>query len=177
MVQALNNIGLRMVMDVVYNHTNASGQSDKSVLDRTVPGYYHRLDANGSVEHSTCCENTAPEHAMMGKLVVDSVVTWAKYYKVDGFRFDIMGHHPKANLLAVAPRTRRPHARKGRRGRQVDLPLRRGLELRRGRERRAVRAGDAGEHGRYGHRHVQRPPARRGTRRRPVRRSSSSRAS
>ena len=101
MVQSLNNIGLRTVMDVVYNHTNASGQSDKSVLDRTVPGYYHRLDANGSVEHSTCCENTAPEHAMMGKLVVDSVVTWAKYYKVDGFRFDIMGHHPKANLLAV----------------------------------------------------------------------------
>src|SRR5215211_6167866 len=101
MVQALNNIGLRAVMDVVYNHTNASGQGDKSVLDRVVPGYYHRLDGNGSVEHSTCCENTAPEHAMMGKLVADSVVTWAKYYKVDGFRFDIMGHHPKANLLAV----------------------------------------------------------------------------
>jgi len=101
MVQALNNIGLRAVMDVVYNHTNASGQGDKSVLDRVVPGYYHRLDGNGSVEHSTCCENTAPEHAMMAKLVADSVVTWAKYYKVDGFRFDIMGHHPKANLLAV----------------------------------------------------------------------------
>jgi pullulanase len=101
MVQALNNVGLRTVMDVVYNHTNASGQGAKSVLDRIVPGYYHRLDANGSVEHSTCCENTAPEHAMMGKLVVDSVVTWAKYYKVDGFRFDIMGHHPKANMLAI----------------------------------------------------------------------------
>ena len=101
MVQGLNNAGLRTVMDVVYNHTNSAGQGDKSVLDRIVPGYYHRLDANGSVEHSTCCENTAPEHAMMGKLVVDSVVTWAKYYKVDGFRFDIMGHHPKANILAV----------------------------------------------------------------------------
>ena len=101
MVQSLNNIGLRIVMDVVYNHTNAAGQSDKSVLDRIVPGYYHRLDANGSIEHSTCCENTASEHEMMGKLVVDSVVTWAKYYKVDGFRFDIMGHHPKANMLAV----------------------------------------------------------------------------
>ena len=88
-------------MDVVYNHTNASGQAAKSVLDRIVPGYYHRLDANGNIERSTCCENTAPEHAMMGKLVVDSVVTWAKEYKVDGFRFDIMGHHPKANILAV----------------------------------------------------------------------------
>jgi pullulanase len=101
MVQSLSKIGLRTVMDVVYNHTTAAGQSDKSVLDRIVPGYYHRLDGNGSIETSTCCENTAPEHAMMGKLVVDSVVTWAKYYKVDGFRFDIMGHHPKANILAV----------------------------------------------------------------------------
>jgi pullulanase len=101
MVQGLNRVGLRTVMDVVYNHTNASGQGEKSVLDRIVPGYYHRLNANGGVERSTCCENTAPEHAMMGKLVVDSVVTWAKRYKVDGFRFDIMGHHPKANMLAV----------------------------------------------------------------------------
>jgi pullulanase len=101
MVEGLSKAGLRTVMDVVYNHTNASGQSEKSVLDRIVPGYYHRLNATGGMERSTCCENTAPEHAMMGKLVVDSVVTWAKYYKVDGFRFDIMGHHPKANMLAV----------------------------------------------------------------------------
>jgi pullulanase len=101
MVQGLNGAGLRTVMDVVYNHTNASGQSDKSVLDRIVPGYYHRLNSTGGVERSTCCDNTAPEHAMMGKLVVDSVVTWAKHYKVDGFRFDIMGHHPKANIVAV----------------------------------------------------------------------------
>ena len=85
-------------------------------------------------------------------------------------------HHgppPKGEHARRSPRTRRPHARKGRRGRKVDLPLRRGLELRRGRERRAVRAGAPGEHGRYGHRHVQRPPARRGARRRTVRRSSS----
>ena len=101
MVEGLSKAGLRTVMDVVYNHTNASGQGEKSVLDRIVPGYYHRLNATGGIERSTCCENTAPEHAMMGKLVVDSVVTWAKYYKVDGFRFDIMGHHPKANMLAV----------------------------------------------------------------------------
>ncbi|MGW4853449.1 pullulanase-type alpha-1,6-glucosidase [Streptomyces sp. NPDC004288] len=101
MVQALNGDGLRTVMDVVYNHTVAAGQSDKSVLDRIVPGYYQRLQADGSVATSTCCANTAPENAMMGKLVVDSVVTWAKEYKVDGFRFDLMGHHPKANILAV----------------------------------------------------------------------------
>ncbi|MGV9349390.1 pullulanase-type alpha-1,6-glucosidase [Streptomyces spiralis] len=101
MVQALNQDGLRVVMDVVYNHTAASGQADTSVLDKIVPGYYQRLLADGSVANSTCCSNTAPENAMMGKLVVDSIVTWAKEYKVDGFRFDLMGHHPKANILAV----------------------------------------------------------------------------
>ncbi|MFF0214856.1 pullulanase-type alpha-1,6-glucosidase [Streptomyces vinaceus] len=101
MVQSLNGAGLRTVMDVVYNHTVASGQSDKSVLDRIVPGYYQRLLADGSVATSTCCANTAPENAMMGRLVVDSIVTWAKEYKVDGFRFDLMGHHPKENILAV----------------------------------------------------------------------------
>ena len=101
MVQALNGDGLRVVMDVVYNHTNAAGQADKSVLDRIVPGYYHRLDGDGNVETSTCCANTATEHAMMEKLMVDSVVTWARDYKVDGFRFDLMGHHSKANMLAV----------------------------------------------------------------------------
>ncbi|MGW3207863.1 pullulanase-type alpha-1,6-glucosidase [Streptomyces sp. NPDC001135] len=101
MVQGLNEDGLRVVMDVVYNHTAASGQADTSVLDRIVPGYYQRLLADGSVANSTCCANTAPENAMMGKLVVDSIVTWAKEYKVDGFRFDLMGHHPKANILAV----------------------------------------------------------------------------
>ncbi|MGA5117131.1 pullulanase-type alpha-1,6-glucosidase [Streptomyces pseudogriseolus] len=101
MVKALNEDGLRVVMDVVYNHTAASGQVKTSVLDRIVPGYYQRLLADGSVANSTCCANTATENAMMGKLVVDSVVTWAKEYKVDGFRFDLMGHHPKANILAV----------------------------------------------------------------------------
>ncbi|KOV50469.1 sulfonate ABC transporter ATP-binding protein [Streptomyces sp. AS58] len=101
MVKALNEDGLRVVMDVVYNHTAAGGQAETSVLDRIVPGYYQRLLADGSIANSTCCANTAPENAMMGKLVVDSVVTWAREYKVDGFRFDLMGHHPKANILAV----------------------------------------------------------------------------
>ncbi|MDT0406808.1 DUF3372 domain-containing protein, partial [Streptomyces sp. DSM 41635] len=82
MVQGLNGAGLRTVMDVVYNHTVASGQDDKSVLDRIVPGYYQRLLEDGTVATSTCCANTAPENTMMGKLVVDSVVTWAKEYKV-----------------------------------------------------------------------------------------------
>lgn len=96
MVDAMHANDLRVVLDVVYNHT-----SSPSPLDSIVPGYYHRLSLDGSIETSTCCLNTAPEHAMMGKLVVDSVVTWAKAYGVDGFRFDLMGHHPKSNMVAV----------------------------------------------------------------------------
>ncbi|MFD7818056.1 pullulanase-type alpha-1,6-glucosidase [Streptomyces sp. NPDC059785] len=101
MVKSLNEDGLRVVMDVVYNHTAAGGQADTSVLDKVVPGYYQRLLADGSVATSTCCAGTATENAMMSRLVVDSIVTWAREYKVDGFRFDLMGHHPKANILAV----------------------------------------------------------------------------
>jgi len=101
MVAALNRAGLRVVMDVVYNHTHASGQDPRSVLDRIVPGYYHRLLEDGRVATSTCCAGTAPEHTMMDKLIVDSVVTWARHYKIDGFRFDLMGHHPKAGMLRV----------------------------------------------------------------------------
>jgi pullulanase-type alpha-1,6-glucosidase len=104
MVQSLAGNGLRVVMDVVYNHTNSSGLADQSVLDKVVPGYYHRLNPDGNVETSTCCQNTATEHAMMEKLMVDSLVTWAKAYKVDGFRFDLMGHHMKANMLKVKER-------------------------------------------------------------------------
>jgi pullulanase-type alpha-1,6-glucosidase len=101
MVQALNNTGLRVVMDVVYNHTNASGQAQKSVLDKIVPGYYHRLLPDGRVANSTCCANTATEHDMMRKLMVDSIVLWATQYKVDGFRFDLMGHHMVEDMRAV----------------------------------------------------------------------------
>ncbi|MER5638535.1 pullulanase-type alpha-1,6-glucosidase [Kitasatospora sp. NPDC002227] len=101
MVQALHQAGLRVVLDVVYNHTAASGQSDKSVLDRVVPGYYQRLGADGKVTTDSCCADTAPEHAMMNRLVVDSVTTWARQYKVDGFRFDLMGIDPKQTMLDV----------------------------------------------------------------------------
>ncbi len=96
MVQATHQMNLKLVMDVVYNHTNASGVNEKSVLDKIVPGYYHRLNVNtGGVENSTCCDNTATENLMMGKLMVDSLLVWADDYKVDGFRFDLMGHQPK----------------------------------------------------------------------------------
>ena len=95
MVQALHRAGLRVGMDMVYNHTVASGQDPKSVLDRIVPGYYHRLDAKGVVERSTCCDNTATEHRMMAKLMIDSAVVWARDYKIDSMRFDLMCHQPR----------------------------------------------------------------------------------
>ena len=102
MVAGLNGIGLRVVQDVVYNHTAGAGQESSNNLDRIVPGYYHRLNpTSGAVETSTCCPNTATENAMMGKLMVDSVVTLARTYKLDGFRFDLMGHHSKQNMLDV----------------------------------------------------------------------------
>ena len=101
MVGALHETGLQVVLDQVFNHTAQSGQGEKSVLDQVVPGYYHRLNALGAVETSTCCQNVATEHELAEKLMVDSVVLWATQYKVDGFRFDLMGHHSKANILAV----------------------------------------------------------------------------
>ena len=101
MVGALHALGLQVVLDQVYNHTAACGQDPLSVLDRVVPGYYHRLDAVGRVTSSTCCANTATENALCERLMVDSVVRWARWYRGDGFRFDLMGHHPRAVMERV----------------------------------------------------------------------------
>ncbi|MFC9692475.1 pullulanase-type alpha-1,6-glucosidase [Kribbella sp. NPDC056951] len=101
MVGGLHRSGLRVVLDQVFNHTPAAGQAPTSVLDKVVPGYYQRLNATGKVETSTCCSNIATEHAMAEKIMVDGTVSWARNYRVDGFRFDLMGHHTKANMLKV----------------------------------------------------------------------------
>ena len=98
MVLALNRAGLRVGMDVVYNHTSASGQDARSVLDRIVPGYYHRLDAQGRVTTSTCCANTATEQRMMAKLMIDTAVRFVRDYRIEAFRFDLMGHQPRAAM-------------------------------------------------------------------------------
>ena len=98
MVGGLHSIGMQVVLDQVYNHTPAAGQSAYSVLDRVVPGYYQRLNATGGVETSTCCSNVATENAMSEHLMIDSMIHWAKYYHVDGFRFDLMGHHPAEEM-------------------------------------------------------------------------------
>ena len=103
MVKGLDDLGLRFALDVVYNHTNSSGVFDNSILDKVVPGYYHRRNAaTGTVENSTCCDNTATEFKMMEKLMIDTMKRWRDAYKVDAFRFDLMGHHMKRNMLAAA---------------------------------------------------------------------------
>jgi len=101
MVKSFHLIGLRVVMDVVYNHTAAAGRDSFSVLDKVVPGYYYRLDQNGDVYTNTCCPDTAPEHRMFFKLMLDSLKMWAQEYQVDGFRFDLMSFSFKENMLEI----------------------------------------------------------------------------
>ncbi|MFG6467028.1 pullulanase-type alpha-1,6-glucosidase [Roseateles sp. BYS87W] len=104
MVMALHRAGLRVGMDMVYNHMAAAGQAQKSVLDRIVPGYYHRLNAQGEIERSTCCDNTATEHRMMAKLMIDSAALWVREYKIDSMRFDLMGHQPREAMERLQAR-------------------------------------------------------------------------
>jgi len=104
MVKSLHEAGWRVGMDMVYNHTSASGQHLQSVLDRIVPGYYQRLNPQGEVERSTCCDNTATENLMMAKLMSDSVLMWTQHYKLDSFRFDLMGHQPRQTMVDMQNR-------------------------------------------------------------------------
>lgn len=112
MVQALNAAGLRVGMDVVYNHTTSSGQNASSVLDKVVPNYYFRYNGNGGIERSTCCENTASENLMMAKLMVDSAITWVRDYRISSLRFDIMGHHPRSVIETLKARVEAAAGRK-----------------------------------------------------------------
>ena len=90
MVKALHEAGIRVVMDVVYNHT----YNLESCLNNAVPGYYYRQDENGEYSDASACGNeTASERYMFRRYMVDSVVYWAKEYHIDGFRFDLMGIH------------------------------------------------------------------------------------
>jgi pullulanase len=112
MVEGLHDDGLRVIQDVVFNHTSASGQTFAANLDELVPNYYHRLDSNGVQLTGSCCADTASEHLMMEKLMIDTLVLNAKQYKIDGFRFDEMSMHftynmadIKAALNALTPET------------------------------------------------------------------------
>jgi len=98
-------------MDVVYNHTHQARLERTSVLDKIVPNYYQRLHPiSGAIEQSTCCDNTATENTMMAKLMIDSLVTWARDYKIDGFRFDLMAHQPKNTMLSAREAVRKVDA-------------------------------------------------------------------
>jgi pullulanase len=101
MVAGLHKAGLRVVQDVVFNHTNAAGEGPNSNLDEVVPNYYHRLDANGSLENGSCCPDTAAEHKMMEKLIIDTLLLNAREYKIDGFRFDIMSFMFTYNITDI----------------------------------------------------------------------------
>lgn len=91
MVQSLHRNGLRIVLDVVYNHTSTIKESN---FNLTVPGYFYRQDADGSYSDASGCGNeTASEREMMRRYIVESVKYWAKEYHIDGFRFDLMGVH------------------------------------------------------------------------------------
>lgn len=88
MVLALHSRGIGVIMDVVFNHTY---RRDDSNLQKIVPGYYYRSDETGYTDGSGCGNEVASDRPMVQKLIVDSLIYWAKEYHIDGFRFDLMG--------------------------------------------------------------------------------------
>ena len=100
LVQAFNKEGINIIMDVVYNHVNSAVGSNFDVL---MPGYYYRYTASGDASNGSGCGNeTASEHYMFRKFMIDSVSFWAKEYKLGGFRFDLMGLHDLETMNQLA---------------------------------------------------------------------------
>ena len=99
MVQALHQAGIRVVLDVVYNHTyNAAA----SAFEKTVPGYFYRMKPDGTFANGSGCGNeTASNRPMMRKFMVESVLYWMREYHLDGFRFDLMGIHDIATMNEI----------------------------------------------------------------------------
>lgn len=108
MVKSLHQNGLRIVLDVVYNHT---ASTDDSNFDLTVPGYFYRQNPDGSYSNASGCGNeTASEREMVRRYIIESVKYWAREYHIDGFRFDLMGIHDietmnrlRSELLEIDP--------------------------------------------------------------------------
>lgn len=99
LVQSLHNRGIRVIMDVVYNHVFHPARQS---LGKTVPGYYFRYHEDGTLADGTGCGNeTSSEQAMMRKYMVDSIMYWAKTFHLDGFRFDLMGMHDIETMNAI----------------------------------------------------------------------------
>ena len=99
MVQALHKAGIRVVLDVVYNHTFNTAESN---FERTVPGYFYRQMPDGSFADASACGNeTASNRPMMRKYMIESVLHWINEYHLDGFRFDLMGIHDIATMNEI----------------------------------------------------------------------------
>ena len=100
MVKTLHEQGIRVILDVVYNHT---GDTEASVFNQVVPGYYYRQREDGSFSDASACGNeTASERPMMRKFIVESVKYWVNEYHLDGFRFDLMGIHDQETMNQVS---------------------------------------------------------------------------
>lgn len=98
MIQALHNAGIGVIMDVVYNHT----YSTDSAFQDIVPNYYYRMNDDGTFSNGSGCSNdTASEHLMYRKYMIDSVTYWASEYHIDGFRFDLMGLHDVTTMNSI----------------------------------------------------------------------------
>ena len=102
MIQALHSNGIRVIMDVVYNHTGF-GEPGDDIFGASVPGYFYRTNEDGTLSNASACGNeTASERPMMRKYIIESVEYWAKEYHIDGFRFDLMGIHDVETMNEVS---------------------------------------------------------------------------
>ena len=99
MIKALHDAGIAVNMDVVYNHTNGTG--DGSLYDMTVPEYFYRLNDSGYINGSGCGNETATNHAMVKYYVIESLKHWMNDYHINGFRFDLMGIHEKSTMKEI----------------------------------------------------------------------------
>ncbi len=102
MIQAFHRNHIGVVLDVVFNHTAATGSRPASIFDKVFPGYYYRMDQSGRYANGTGCGNEfASEKPMARKFIMDSIKYWMTEYHVDGFRFDLMGILDRETMLAV----------------------------------------------------------------------------
>lgn len=99
MIMALHNAGIGVIMDVVYNHTYTA---EGGCFENTVPGYYYRMNSDGTFSDASGCGNeTASDHLMYRKYMIDSILYWTNEYHIDGFRFDLMGVHDVTTMNEI----------------------------------------------------------------------------
>ena len=102
MIQSLHKAGMRVILDVVYNHTT---DASKTGFERTMPGYFYRMRPDGTYYDGSGCGNeTASEQAMFRKYMIESLEWWMKEYHIDGFRFDLMAIHDIETMNIISER-------------------------------------------------------------------------